>query len=73
MTQSFIDCIEKLFAKVYSYFSQFGKKTLELERLVVLLDVKGLKIHQNVKTQWLSMFFLAKRILVEYKVLIIQM
>jgi hypothetical protein len=61
--KSFIDSIEKLFARIYSYFSQFGKRSLELERLIVLSNVKGLKIHQNVKTRWLSMFSLAKRIL----------
>ncbi len=63
MMKSFIDSIEKLFARIYSYFSQFGKRSLELERLIVLSNVKGLKIHQNVKTRWLSMFSLAKRIL----------
>jgi hypothetical protein len=73
MMQSFIDSIEKLFARVYFYFSQFGKKAFELERLVVLSNVKGLKIHQNVKTRWLSMFSLAKKILAKYKALIIQM
>jgi hypothetical protein len=60
MTQSFIDSIEKLLVRVYFYFSQSGKRALELERLVVLSNVKGLKIHHNVKMQWLSMLSFAK-------------
>lgn len=32
-TKSLVNNIEKLVIKVYFYFSQFGKKILELERL----------------------------------------
>jgi hypothetical protein len=36
--------IEKLLVKICSYVSQFGKRVVELEKLVVLLDVKAPKI-----------------------------
>jgi hypothetical protein len=36
--------IEKLLFGICSYFSPFGKKVVELENLVDLLDVKALKI-----------------------------
>jgi hypothetical protein len=36
--------IEKLFVKICSYFSQFGKRVVELEKRVALLDVKTPKI-----------------------------
>jgi hypothetical protein len=49
-TQSLVDNIEKLLARVYFYFFQSSKKVFELEKLVALLDVKGLKILQIVKT-----------------------
>jgi hypothetical protein len=38
------DNIEKLLVGIYFYFFQFGKRIVELERLVALLDVKALKI-----------------------------
>jgi hypothetical protein len=37
-----VDNNEKLFVKIYSYF--FGKRILELEKFVILLDTKTLKI-----------------------------
>ncbi len=49
-TQLLVDNIEKLLIGIYFYFFQFNKKALELERLVALLDVKGLKILQGVMT-----------------------
>jgi hypothetical protein len=73
MTQSFINSIEKLLAKVYFYFYQCSKRALELERLVALSNVKGMKIHQNVKMWWLSMFFFANKVLAKYKPFIMQM
>ncbi len=60
-----VDNIEKLLIGVNFYFFQSNKRVLELERLDSLLDVKGLKIFQNVKTWWFSMLFLMKRVLVQ--------
>jgi hypothetical protein len=72
-TQSLVDNIEKLISKVYFYFSQSRKKTLKFERFVTFLNVKALKILCNVKTCGLSMFFLANKLLLEYKSIIVQM
>jgi hypothetical protein len=36
--------IEKLLVGIYFLFFQFGKRIVELEKLVALLDVKPLKI-----------------------------
>ncbi len=47
-----VDNIEKLLIGVNFYFFQSNKRAFELERLDSLLDVKGLKIFQNVKTWW---------------------
>jgi hypothetical protein len=60
-----VDNIEKLLIKVNFYFFQFNKRALELERLDSLLDVKGLKIFQNVETWWFSTLSLMKRVLVQ--------
>ncbi len=72
-TQSLVDNIEKLIANVYIYIFQSRKKTLKFERFATFLDAKVLKILCNVKTCGLSMSFLAKRLLVEYKLGIVQM
>jgi hypothetical protein len=66
-TKSLVDKIEKLLAKVYSYFFQSNKKVIDLERFIALLDVKGLKIFQVVKTSQLSMFSPTKKALTKYK------
>lgn len=71
--QSLVDNIEKLLARVYSYFSQSSKKAYELERLVALLDVKGLKILWIVKMWWLLMLSPAKKVLTESKPFIMKM
>lgn len=55
-TKSLVDNIEKLLVGIYFYFSQFGKRIVEFERLVALLDVKALKILWNAQMCWLSMF-----------------
>jgi hypothetical protein len=42
-------------------------------KLVEFLEYKALKIVHNVMTRWISMLFLAKWILIKYKILVIQM
>jgi len=58
---------------MYIYIYQSRKKTLKFEKFATFLDVKVSKILCNVKTCELSMSFLAKRLLVEYKLGIVQM
>jgi hypothetical protein len=65
--------IEKLLKKLYSYFSKSPKRHLELEKLSKLLQSKGRKILNHVKTGWISMLspfekssFLVPRAACEY-------
>jgi hypothetical protein len=41
--------------------------------LAKLVETKGLKLIHNVKTRWISMLFLSKWILVQYKTLVVKM
>jgi hypothetical protein len=66
---SMISTIEKL----YSYFSKSPKRHLELEKLSELLHLKSRKILNNVKTRWISMLSPLKRVLSEFRVLIMKM
>jgi hypothetical protein len=58
---------------MYTYFSSSFKKHLEHGTFAKLLETKGLKLICNVKTRWISMLSLAKRILAEYKTLVVKM
>jgi hypothetical protein len=40
---------------LYKYFSSFPKRHLELAKLREIMETKGLKILNNVKTHWISM------------------
>lgn len=46
---------------------------MEFTKLAKFLETKGGKILHNVKTQWISMLALAKRLLQEYKTLVVKM
>jgi hypothetical protein len=70
---SMISAIKKLLRKLHSYFSKSPKRHLELEKLSELLQSKGRKILNNVKTRWISMLSPLKRVLSEYCVLIVKM
>jgi hypothetical protein len=70
---SMISSIEKLLKKLHSYFSKSPKRHLELEKLAELLHLKGRKILNNIKTRWISMLSPLKRVLSEYRVLLIKM
>jgi hypothetical protein len=65
--------IETLLVSLYKYFSMFSKRHLELQKLVKLLESKGSKFLQNVKTRWISMLRLLKRILSKYRTLLVKM
>jgi len=49
------------------------KRHLEHGNLAKLLESKGLKLLHNVKAMWISMLSLMKKVLVEYKTLMVQM
>jgi hypothetical protein len=45
--------IEVLFASMYMCFAHYLKKHLEHNKLTKIMETKGLKILQNVKTWWI--------------------
>jgi hypothetical protein len=65
--------IETLLAALHMYFSKSPKRHLELQKFVELLESKGRIILQNVKTRWISMLSPLKRVLSEYRTLLVKM
>jgi hypothetical protein len=65
--------IETLLAALHRYFNKSPKRHLELQKLAELLESKGKKILQNVKTRWISMLSPLKRVLSEYRTLLVKM
>lgn len=57
---SIVHHLEDLLQSLHSYFVRSPKKVLELQKLTTLLNTKGNKILQNVKTCWISMLFPCK-------------
>ncbi len=64
--------LEYLLQTLHSYFAHSPKRHLEFTKLVEMLKTKGNKIFQNVKTRWISMLSLAKRLMAEYKTLLVK-
>jgi hypothetical protein len=52
---------------LHSYFSHSPKHHLKFQKLVAITETNGNKILKNMKTQWMSMLDLLKRIIIEYK------
>ena len=65
--------IETLLIILYKYFSKSPKRHLELQKLAELLESKGRKILRNVKTRWISILSPLKRVLSEYRTLLVKM
>jgi hypothetical protein len=65
--------IKSLFASMHNYFAHNPKHHLEANKLAELLECKGNKIFKNIKTRWISMLSFSKKILNEYKGLVIKM
>jgi hypothetical protein len=59
--------IEALLASMYMCFAHCLKRHLEHNKLIEIMETKGLKILQNVKTWWVFMMALSKCVLYEYK------
>jgi hypothetical protein len=57
---------------MYNYFKHSSKKHLESQKLANLVETKYLAIHQNVRTQWISFLEPLKRVMGEYKTLIVK-
>ncbi len=66
--------IENLFIQtLHGYFAHSLKRHLEFTKLIKIMETKGNKILHNVKTTWISMFSLAKIMMVQYKTLLVKM
>jgi len=58
---------------LYFDFSSSPKHTLEFQNFATCSEFEGNNILRNVKTRWISMFGLAKRVFQEYKPLVTKM
>jgi hypothetical protein len=65
--------IEGLLASLHTYFSGRPKKCVELVKLAGIMETKGLKMLKCVKTRWVSMLSPCKRVLSEYRTLVVKM
>ncbi len=64
--ENFVQCL-------YFYFTHSPKRHLEFIKITKLMATKGNKIFRNVKTRWISMLSPAKRVMVEYKTILVKM
>jgi hypothetical protein len=55
-TMLMVSKLELLLQKIYGHFSSSPKHHLQFTKLVVIVEIKGLKVIQNLKTRWINMF-----------------
>ncbi len=65
--------IESLVQCLYSYFAHSPKRHLEFINIIEFMVTKGKINFWNVKTRRISMLSLAKRVMAEYKTLLMKM
>jgi hypothetical protein len=65
--------LESLCQALYTYFTMSSKKHLEFHSLADIVETEGLRMLKNVKTRWISLLEPLKRVLGEYKTLIVKM
>lgn len=53
---SIVSQLKDLFTKLYGYFSRSHKCALEFLNLAIIMELKWVKIFQNVKTRWSSIW-----------------
>lgn len=58
---------------MYGFFANSSKRSLELSRLAIVLEIEGLKMMRNVKTRWMGILPCVSRVQAEYKPLILKM
>jgi hypothetical protein len=68
-----VNKLESLFQTLYAYFYKSPKRHLEFTKLAKIMEIKGNRPPNNVKTRWISMLALAKRVMGEYHSLIVKM
>jgi hypothetical protein len=65
--------IEELLQSLYSFFSHSPKRNQELADLANIVETAGQRILRNVKTRWISCLEPVKRLMSEYKALVLKM
>jgi len=65
--------IETLIVVLHKYFSKSPIRYLKLQKLAELFDSKGRKNLQNIKTMWISMLSPLKRVLLDYRTILVKM
>jgi hypothetical protein len=70
---SLVKHIENLLRTLHAYFAHSLKRHLEFTKLVEIMETNGNKILCNNKTRWISMLSSAKKVMVEYKTLLVKM
>ena len=67
------DKLETLCQVLYAYFSASSKKHLEFQNFADIVETEGKRMLKNVKTRWISLPESLKRVLGEYRTLIVKM
>jgi hypothetical protein len=65
--------IKLLLTAMHSYFVHLLKRHIEFKNLAALMNKNGTKILWNVKTRWISMLKLTKRVMQQYPVMLMKM
>jgi len=65
--------IEDVLQSLYAYFSHSLKRTQKFVEMADIVETRGQCILKNIKTRWNSMLLPTKRVLSEYKALILKM
>ncbi len=68
-----VNHLEVVMQSLYKYFSSSPMRHLELAKLGDIMETKGLKILNNVKTHWISMLSPFKWVLQKYRPLLLKM
>ncbi len=72
-TLPLVSYIESMLQSLHSFFVHCLKKFPKFIKFVKTLEIKGVKLLRNVKTQWISMLSMLKCVMVDYKALIVKM
>jgi hypothetical protein len=68
-----VEKLETLCQALYNYFTMNSKKHLEFQKLAYIMETKGLRMLKNVKTRWINLLEPLRRVLAEYKTLVVKM
>jgi hypothetical protein len=68
-----VSSIEGPLASLHIYLNSRPKRCVELVNLASIMETKGLKMMKCVKTRWVSMLSPCKRVLSEYRTLVVKM